>query len=541
MILNLTNFETFLPEKRPFFLEGIDAFSFPLQVFYSRRIGARAASRRRWARRETLVDVPSPATIYGAGKVVGRLGPAWTLGALSAVTGAEPRHRRRSTAGRALTRRLAAPATAFNVLRLKRELGGAGHIGLIGTGRDARFDGLRTTFRDAYLGRVRRPLASRVGGLRRRAARSCSRTSTAAPAATRHHAARRNPDRRRAQTSPGGWLRVAKEGGKHLLWSAEYTGAGRTLEYNDVGYMARQNLHVLKASVGWRKLEPGTYTVEKIAAFEVDAEPQPVGPRSRAALRAERAAASCATSRRSSSPPTSRPARFDDREVGNGTALRARALLRRRLELASDPRGLLYATLANQTQFIGAGIYATSAQGSLIVHALRAARHRAAAAAHLVGGRVPLRAPGRSARDRSVCFGKLTANSVSATLRASYTFTPQLTLQAYAQAFLAVGPLRRHAQPSRRPTPMGTQRDARRADAAPPRRRSPPSSTRLPGRGAQRQRRVPLGVPARLDDLLRLLALADPDRPGADAGISESRPRSIRTPSATAARRTCSC
>ena len=40
VILNLTNFETFLPEKRPFFLEGIDAFSFPLQVFYSRRIGS---------------------------------------------------------------------------------------------------------------------------------------------------------------------------------------------------------------------------------------------------------------------------------------------------------------------------------------------------------------------------------------------------------------------------------------------------------------------------------------------------------------------
>jgi Domain of unknown function (DUF5916)/Carbohydrate family 9 binding domain-like len=34
VILNLTNIETFLPEKRPFFLEGIDAFSFPLQVFY---------------------------------------------------------------------------------------------------------------------------------------------------------------------------------------------------------------------------------------------------------------------------------------------------------------------------------------------------------------------------------------------------------------------------------------------------------------------------------------------------------------------------
>jgi hypothetical protein len=33
----------------------------------------------------------------------------------------------------------------------------------------------------------------------------------------------------------------------------------------------------------------------------------------------------------------------------------------------------------------------------------------------------------------------LTARSVSATLRATYTFTPQLTLQAYTQAFLASG------------------------------------------------------------------------------------------------------
>ena len=40
VILNLSTYETFLPEKRPFFLEGIDAFSFPMQVFYSRRIGS---------------------------------------------------------------------------------------------------------------------------------------------------------------------------------------------------------------------------------------------------------------------------------------------------------------------------------------------------------------------------------------------------------------------------------------------------------------------------------------------------------------------
>ena len=59
-------------------------------------------------------------------------------------------------------------------------------------------------------------------------------------------------------TAPGGWLRVAKEGGKHFIWSAEYTGAGRQLNYNDLGFMQRQNLQTFEASVGWRTLEPGS-------------------------------------------------------------------------------------------------------------------------------------------------------------------------------------------------------------------------------------------------------------------------------------------
>ena len=65
------------------------------------------------------------------------------------------------------------------------------------------------------------------------------------------------------------------------------------------------------------------------------------------------------------------PARFDDREVGDGTALERARYLGGRFELATDPRRLLYATLANQTQLMGAGTYATAAQGSLVVHALR--------------------------------------------------------------------------------------------------------------------------------------------------------------------------
>ena len=70
--------------------------------------------------------------------------------------GAERAHRHEQSAVREPPRtgrdanRLAAPASAFNVLRLKRELGGAGHVGLIGTAANG-FEGDRTYPTDAAL------------------------------------------------------------------------------------------------------------------------------------------------------------------------------------------------------------------------------------------------------------------------------------------------------------------------------------------------------------------------------------------------------
>ena len=58
VILNLTNFETFLPEKRPFFLEGIDAFSLPAAGVLLAPHRRGADWRRRWGRTELLADVP---------------------------------------------------------------------------------------------------------------------------------------------------------------------------------------------------------------------------------------------------------------------------------------------------------------------------------------------------------------------------------------------------------------------------------------------------------------------------------------------------
>jgi hypothetical protein len=84
--LNLTAFETFFQERRPFFLEGMSIFQFgpdPEMLFYSRRIG-RAPQLAGLA--PDGVDIPGASRILGAGKLTGRVAGGTSLGVLTAVT-----------------------------------------------------------------------------------------------------------------------------------------------------------------------------------------------------------------------------------------------------------------------------------------------------------------------------------------------------------------------------------------------------------------------------------------------------------------------
>ena len=269
--------------------------------------------------------------------------------------------------------------------------------------------------------------------------------------------------------------------------------------------MARQNLQTLKASVGWRTLDPGAYTFDTTSALEVSENRNLSGLdlgqlyelNTRLRLRNFSSIFLAADFA---------PARFDDREIGTpDSALERAHYLGGRLELASDPRGLFYVTLANQTQVMGAGIYSTGVQASFVLHALRQLDIELLPQLTWAAGEY------RYARQVTVptndFFGKLTAKSLSATLRATYTFTPQLTLQAYTQAFLASGHYERPSGRSR-PAPV------RLSQLTPLAALVAADRGRLRGRRAQRERGLPLGVPARFDDLFRVHALTDSD--GAD-------------------------
>ena len=100
-VVNLSAFESFFPERRPFFVEGSSLFNqggFAGQMFYSRRIGRPPQG---WANPPAggTVEIPEQSTIISAAKVTGKTGGGLGLGLLSAVTMGENGTLRDSLAG----------------------------------------------------------------------------------------------------------------------------------------------------------------------------------------------------------------------------------------------------------------------------------------------------------------------------------------------------------------------------------------------------------------------------------------------------------
>jgi hypothetical protein len=139
--LNLTVFETFFPEKRPFFLEDSRTFNltfgqFP--IFHSRRIGQRPG-RIALPSDDRLISRPDATTILAATKLTGK-SSGWTYGGLTALTAEEyalvetPATASDGTETFVRTERLIEPRTMYSVGRVQRDLRAAtSTIGAIGT------------------------------------------------------------------------------------------------------------------------------------------------------------------------------------------------------------------------------------------------------------------------------------------------------------------------------------------------------------------------------------------------------------------------
>jgi hypothetical protein len=115
--VNLTAFETFFDERRPFFLEGSDLLG-GRGTFYSRRIGASPPG----SASGDYVESADNTTILGAAKVTGRLPSGLSIGALTALTARE-RVRTFDTLSNTFDETIVAPLAFYGIATARQEVG----------------------------------------------------------------------------------------------------------------------------------------------------------------------------------------------------------------------------------------------------------------------------------------------------------------------------------------------------------------------------------------------------------------------------------
>ena len=146
-VLNLTAFESFFEERRPFFVESTGIFSFSndaLQLFYPRRIGR--APQLGGLVSDPNANVPGATTILGAAKVTGRLSSGTSIGAIAGLT------QRESVSGT-----IVEPRTSYGVARIARDFRkGESGIGAIVTAVDRDLPGITANYlrRSAIVGGI---------------------------------------------------------------------------------------------------------------------------------------------------------------------------------------------------------------------------------------------------------------------------------------------------------------------------------------------------------------------------------------------------
>lgn len=275
-VINLTAFETFLDERRPFFVEDARVFDFNLSggqnsLFYTRRIGR--APTGDGPDDADFLDLPASTSILGAAKLTGRTGGGLSVGSLVAVTGQE-RGNAYDVESDTRSSFRAEPRTTYGVLRLRQDYrNGQGSVGAIGTvlnrslPDDGSFDGLTTT---ALNGGVdfEHTWANRewalFGFLAASHVRGDSTAITRIQRASNHY--RQRPDldwsaldSTRTSLSGAEWrLQFERRSGSWTgaLWAAEVTPG---FEINDLGFSRSTERLDGGARIGFQDVTPGRW------------------------------------------------------------------------------------------------------------------------------------------------------------------------------------------------------------------------------------------------------------------------------------------
>jgi hypothetical protein len=455
--VNLTAFETFFTEKRPFFVEGASLFQSPGQTYYySRRIGAPP----RGTASGDFVDSPRATTILGAGKLTGRLPGGLSLGALAAVTGtAEARTFDAATDTTSRTR--VAPGAMYGVARVQQELGTEGStIGAILTGvqrdfkqaepvaaihtRSALAGGTSALIRldggtyelggDAGFSHVDGEPAA-IERLQRASARYYQRPDQGY--------VRVDPTRR----SLDGWtasLTATKKGGRHWLWDLGASAQSPGFEINDLGILGFADDRRGWGTLRYRETKPGrlfhAWEVSLAGSASTDFGGLVQQTETNTQLQAS---LTWKNYLRTSASLSFIPASYDSRYTRGGVAAGRANSTSGSFMLASN-------AAARNLWDTSAGFFfdedgASTVNGGFSISLRPSSRWRLALTPYAIRGTYSMQYVATLGGGPPETFGlhniyALTARTtLSLPVRASYVFSPDLSIDVYAELFAASG------------------------------------------------------------------------------------------------------
>jgi len=267
-VVNLSAFEVFFPERRPFFTEGSQLFN-GTNLFYSRRIGG----IRFVPVDADYVEAPETATILGAAKLTGRLEGGTSFGVLGAVTDRESVATWSEETG--FGEAPIAPRTITGIVSAEHEFGAdASTVGLLFTGlrRNNDTSAFREYLhRDAFSSQVTSNLRFKGGeySLFARFGYTHVRGDSAAILRTQrspvHFFQRPDQDhvtidpRRTALSGANGVVAFSRNSGTHWLGDVTLVMETPGFEPNDAGRLGNADEYGAFASLVYRENTPGSW------------------------------------------------------------------------------------------------------------------------------------------------------------------------------------------------------------------------------------------------------------------------------------------
>src|SRR3954470_16179384 len=255
-VVNLTAFETYFAERRPFFVEGSGTFNFGLDcndgactgLFYSRRIGRSPQGTDDLVSGESIyTDSPVQTTIVGAAKLTGRIGQ-FSVGVLQAFTQQEDA--RVLDAG-VLSRASVEPATSYSVGRVRREFANQSSIGIMLTSTRRSANGALEFLPDSAIAsgvdwdlrfKTRYSLSGYWGGSD---VNGSTLAITRLQTNSRHYFQRPGltsetlDESRTSLTGSAGSIAISKIGGKFVRFNSNVSFKTPGFDINDLGFMRR--------------------------------------------------------------------------------------------------------------------------------------------------------------------------------------------------------------------------------------------------------------------------------------------------------------